>query len=247
MNIIQVVDQNMGGEAGFAEFKTALYQGANTFGLATGSTPVTIYEQLTHSALDFSQKTSINLDEYVGLSPENPQSYHYFMQKHLFDAKPFRESFVPNGLAEDGDAEVKRYDEIIAEHPIDLQLLGLGKNGHIGFNEPGTPFDEGTHRVTLTQSTIDANARFFEDEADVPRYAYSMGIASIMKAKHIVLVAYGEAKADAVAAMIEGPVTEDVPASALQNHDNVTVIVDAAAASKLSTQAQITPFSASVE
>lgn len=238
MKIIKVQDQTMGGKAGFAQFDAALKQGASTFGLATGSTPITIYEEIVASDLDFSEKTSINLDEYVGLSGDDVQSYAYFMHEHLFNAKPFSQSYVPNGLAEDADAEVKRYEEIIDANTIDLQLLGLGQNGHIGFNEPGTSFNETTHKVTLTQSTIDANARFFEDENDVPRYAYSMGIASIMKSKNILLVAYGEAKAAAVAAMIEGLVTEDMPASVLQNHANVTVIVDEAAAIKLSDQVE---------
>ncbi|MBM7616482.1 glucosamine-6-phosphate deaminase [Weissella uvarum] len=242
MKIIKVKDQAMGGQAGFAQFKAALDAGATTFGLATGSTPISIYEQLTASDVDFSDKTSINLDEYVGLGPDDDQSYRHFMQEHLFDAKPFAKSYVPNGLAEDADAEVKRYENIIDENPIDLQLLGLGINGHIGFNEPGTPFTEPTHKVALTQSTIDANARFFADEKDVPRYAYSMGIASIMKSKNILLVAYGEAKAAAVAAMVEGQVTEEMPASILQKHDNVTVIVDEAAAGQLSGNVEMTDF-----
>lgn len=233
MQIIEVKDQAQGGQVGFEIFKDALENGANVFGLATGSTPISIYDTITASDLDFSDKVSINLDEYVGLSGDNDQSYRFFMNQHLFNKKPFRESFVPNGLAEDGEAEVKRYEEIIDSMPIDLQLLGLGANGHIGFNEPGTPFDELTHKVALTESTIEANARFFEDINDVPRDAYSMGIGSIMKGKKILLVAYGAGKADAVAAMIEGPMTEDMPASALQNHKDVTVIVDAASSAKL--------------
>ena len=163
------------------------------------------------------------------------------MNEHLFNKKSFKESYVPDGMA-DAATETARYERIINDNPIDLQILGLGQNGHIGFNEPGTPFDSLTHEVTLTQSTIDANARFFADENDVPRYAYSMGIGSIMKAKQILLVAYGENKADAVAAMIEGPVTEDMPASVLQRHPNVTVIVDAAAAAKLTNREEIVPF-----
>lgn len=127
-----------------------------------------------------------------------------------------------------------RYEQLLADHPIDLQVLGLGGNGHIGFNEPGTPFNAKTHVVKLTQETIDANKRFFEKAEDVPTHAISMGIASIMAAKEIVLLAFGEGKADAVQAMVEGPVTEDCPASVLQNHKNVTIIVDEAAGSKLS-------------
>lgn len=233
MNVIVVKNREQGGQKGFQVFQTAYQNGAKVFGLATGSTPVTTYEALTKSDLDFSQMTSVNLDEYVGLAPDHPQSYHYFMQKHLFDQKPFAQSFVPDGLNDDAEAEMARYDQIIADNPIDLQILGLGQNGHIGFNEPGTDPAVGTHKVKLTESTIKANARFFDNEDEVPRYAYSMGIASIMTSKHILLEAYGAEKAAAVKAMIEGPVTTDVPASFLQNHEQVTVIIDEAAASQL--------------
>ncbi len=221
-------------KAAFNVIKDAMGNGIQTLGLATGSSPVDLYNDMTSSDLDFSKMTSVNLDEYVGLDTKNDQSYHYFMNEHLFSKKPFKQSFVPDGQAADIEQAAKNYDQIIEEHPIDIQLLGIGRNGHIGFNEPGTPFDEGTHKVTLTQSTIDANARFFEHEEDVPRYAISMGIGSIMKSKQIILLAFGEDKADAIKATVEGPVTEDVPASVLQNHDNVIVFVDEAAASKLS-------------
>ncbi|WP_204121016.1 MULTISPECIES: glucosamine-6-phosphate deaminase [Levilactobacillus] len=233
MKVQIVSDKQAGGQAGFRVFEEALQNGAKVLGLATGSTPVTIYEQLAASDLDFSQLTSVNLDEYVGLNADHPQSYHYFMQEHLFNAKPFAHSYVPDGADLDAAKATSEYDQIIAENPIDLQLLGLGKNGHIGFNEPGTDPDSTTHKVTLTDSTIDANARFFDNADEVPRYAYSMGIGSILKAKQILIVAYGEAKAAAVAAMIQGPVTPDVPASYLQTHPNVTVILDEAAASQL--------------
>ncbi len=233
MKVQIVSDKQAGGQAGFRVFEDALQNGAKVLGLATGSTPVTIYEQLAASDLDFSQLTSVNLDEYVGLNADHPQSYHYFMQEHLFNAKPFAHSYVPDGADLDAAKATSEYDQIIAENPIDLQLLGLGKNGHIGFNEPGTDPDSTTHKVMLTDSTIDANARFFDNADEVPRYAYSMGIGSILKAKQILIVAYGEAKAAAVAAMIQGPVTPDVPASYLQTHPNVTVILDEAAASQL--------------
>ncbi|SCB96975.1 glucosamine-6-phosphate deaminase [Weissella bombi] len=240
MKIIEVQDEQAGGKVGFDIFKEALANDAQVFGLATGSTPISIYNELTASDLDFSDKISINLDEYQGLAGTHDQSYRYFMDEHLFNQKPFKESYVPNGLAEDMDAETTRYDRLIADHPLDLQLLGLGQNGHIGFNEPGTPFDIQTHVVDLTPSTIAANARFFASEDDVPRRAISMGIGSIMKSKKILLVAYGENKAQAIAAMVEGPVTTDVPASVLQNHDDVTIIVDRSAASKIKNRDLIT-------
>ncbi|WP_203641712.1 glucosamine-6-phosphate deaminase [Levilactobacillus andaensis] len=233
MNVQVVSDKQAGGQAGFKVFEQALAHGAKVLGLATGSTPVTIYEQLVASDLDFSQLTSVNLDEYVGLNADHPQSYHYFMQQHLFNAKPFANSYVPDGTNVDAAAETKRYDAIIKDNPIDLQLLGLGQNGHIGFNEPGTDPKSTTHKVALTDSTIAANARFFDNADEVPRFAYSMGVGSILQAKQILIVAYGEAKAAAVAAMIQGPVTPDVPASYLQTHPNVTVILDEAAASQL--------------
>lgn len=241
MKILQVKDQQAGGRAGYDVFAEAVKNGAHVFGLATGSTPISIYDELKASDLDFSDKISINLDEYKGLPGTHEQSYRYFMNEHLFNAKPLKESYVPDGMA-DAETETKRYEGIIDANPIDLQILGLGQNGHIGFNEPGTPFDSLTHEVTLTESTIEANARFFEHEDEVPRYAYSMGIGSIMKAKEILLVAYGAAKADAVAAMIEGPVTEDMPASILQKHANVTVIIDEAAGAKLTNREEIVPF-----
>lgn len=233
MEVIIVKDNLEGGKKGYEVFADAIKNGAKTFGLATGSTPLTTYQEIIKSDLDFTDKVSINLDEYVGLGPDNEQSYNYFMHKNLFNAKPFKKSYLPNGLAEDGDAEVKRYDQVIADNPIDLQILGIGRNGHIGFNEPGTPKDSTTHKVALTQSTIDANARFFVNEEDVPEYAYSMGLASIMKSKHILLEAFGADKADAIKGMIEGPETIELPASVLQEHPNVTVILDEAAASKL--------------
>lgn len=233
MKIIQVRDKNEGGQVGYQLVAETLKKGTETFGLATGSTPISIYDALVASNLDFSAATSINLDEYKGLAADHPQSYHYFMAQHLFNEKPFKESFVPDGANSDAATEVARYEKIVDAHPVDLQILGLGKNGHIGFNEPGTPFDSLTHEVALTESTITANARFFDSATAVPRFAYSMGIASIMKAKQILLVAYGAAKAEAVQAMIEGPVSEMLPASILQRHLHVTIILDEAAASRL--------------
>ena len=222
-----------GGKEALKVFKEALDNEVKVFGLATGSTPETTYDELVKSDIDFSSSISVNLDEYVGLKPEDEQSYAYFMKEHLFNAKPFAKSFLPNGMAEDADQECERYDKLLEEYHVGLQLLGIGRNGHIGFNEPGSSFDSKTHKVALTQSTINANSRFFDNEEDVPKYAYSMGIGTIMKSDTILLEAFGKNKAEAVKAMIEGPVTPEVPASVLQNHPDVVVIIDEEAASLL--------------
>lgn len=233
MKVIRVNDANEGGKKAFEIIKDGMENGVKVLGLATGSTPETLYKEMTTSDLDFSDMTSVNLDEYVGLDGSDDQSYRYFMNDHLFNKKPFKETFVPNGKAEDLEAECKRYDGVIAEHPLDLQVLGIGRNGHIGFNEPGTPFDVTTHVVELTESTIEANKRYFDKIEDVPTHALSMGIGSIMQSKKILLMAFGTDKADAIKGMIDGEVTVDLPASVLQNHADVTVIIDEDAASKL--------------
>ena len=233
MQIIRVANAEEGGKKAFELIKEGMNNGAKVLGLATGSTPETLYKEMTASDVDFTEMTSVNLDEYVGLGGEDEQSYRYFMNKHLFDKKPFKETFVPNGKAEDLDAASAEYEKIIDAHPVDIQILGIGQNGHIGFNEPGTPLDSLTHVVELTESTINANKRYFDKVEDVPSRAVSMGIGSIMKGKKMILMAYGEAKAEAIKGMIDGPVTTDMPASALQNHQDVVVIIDDAAASKL--------------
>lgn len=233
MQIIRVANAEEGGKKAFELIKEGMNNGAKVLGLATGSTPETLYKEMTASDVDFTEMTSVNLDEYVGLGGEDEQSYRYFMNKHLFDKKPFKETFVPNGKAEDLDAASAEYEKIIDAHPVDIQILGIGQNGHIGFNEPGTPLDSLTHVVELTESTINANKRYFDKVEDVPTRAVSMGIGSIMKGKKMILMAYGEAKAEAIKGMSDGPVTTDMPASALQNHQDVVVIIDDAAASKL--------------
>ncbi|EHR4558603.1 glucosamine-6-phosphate deaminase [Enterococcus faecalis] len=233
MQIIRVANAEEGGKKAFELIKEGMNNGAKVLGLATGSTPETLYKEMTASDVDFTEMTSVNLDEYVGLGGEDEQSYRYFMNKHLFDKKPFKETFVPNGKAEDLDAASAEYEKIIDAHPVDIQILGIGQNGHIGFNEPGTPLDSLTHVVELTESTINANKRYFDKVEDVPTRAVSMGIGSIMKGKKMILMAYGESKAEAIKGMIDGPVTTDMPASALQNHQDVVVIIDDAAASKL--------------
>ncbi|MDT2809821.1 glucosamine-6-phosphate deaminase [Enterococcus asini] len=233
MEIIRVKDAQAGGEKAFELIKAGMDKGIQTLGLATGSTPIPLYREMTGSDLDFSNMTSINLDEYVGLGVEDEQSYRHFMNDNLFDQKPFKETFVPNGKAENLEAECQRYDAIIDAHPVDIQILGIGRNGHIGFNEPGADLNGTTAVVNLTESTIEANKRFFDKVEDVPTKAISMGIASIMKGKQIILMAFGEDKAEAIYGMVKGPVTNHVPASALQKHDDVIVIVDDAAAAKL--------------
>lgn len=233
MKVIVTENKIQGGAKAFEIFKNEIKNGAKVLGLATGSTPETLYQNFINSDLNCSNLISINLDEYVGLTPDNPQSYHYFMRKHLFDKKPFKKSYVPDGMTKDVAATCKEYDQIIKDNPIDVQLLGIGRNGHIAFNEPGTLFDIGTHEVKLTENTIKANSRFFDNEDEVPKSAICMGTANIMDAKKVVLMAFGEKKAQAIKEMIEGPVTEQVPASILQKHPDVTVIVDKAAAQEL--------------
>lgn len=208
-------------------------------GLATGSSPVGTYQNLVKwyqkGDLDFSNVSSINLDEYRGLKPDNDQSYRYFMDTNLFNHINIDKSktFVPNGLEEDSQKACQDYDQIIENiGGVDLQLLGLGHNGHIGFNEPSDAFPSGTHCVDLAPSTIEANKRFFASEADVPRQAYTMGIRSIMLAKKIVMLVSGEAKAEILKKVVCGPITPEVPASVLQLHRDVVIVADEAALSK---------------
>ncbi len=209
-------------------------------GLATGSTPVGTYKQLVEwcdkGELSFAQVHSVNLDEYVGLAPEHDQSYRYFMQTNLFDHVDIKKenTNVPNGLAADPEAECARYNKVIRDlGGIDLQLLGLGHNGHIAFNEPGNGFELETHTVDLTESTIEANKRFFASADEVPRKAFTMGIKNIMNARSLLMVVNGEAKADIVCRALTDAVTTEVPASVLQLHPNVTIVGDKAALAKL--------------
>lgn len=209
-------------------------------GLATGSSPIGTYEELVKKyeagELDFSEVTTVNLDEYKGLPKENEQSYYYFMHDNLFDKvniKP-ENTHLPDGTNLDSEEEAARYEALVQSlGTVDLQLLGLGRNGHIGFNEPAADFPKITHCVDLTESTIEANKRFFASADEVPRQAYTMGIGTIMKADKILVVANGEDKADAVAAMVQGKINPEVPASILQLHNNVILVADEAALSKL--------------
>lgn len=212
---------------------------AAVLGLATGSTPIGMYELLCEAVradeLSFKRVRAVNLDEYVGLPASHEQSYAYFMRKNLFDhVDILRENtFIPCGTATDLAAECARYSAVLQTLRQDLQVLGLGSNGHIGFNEPGTPFTSTTYPVDLTESTIRDNARLFADEREVPRKAITMGIAEIMRSRKILLMASGENKAKAVYGLVKGEVTEQLPASILQRHENVTLVLDTAAASLL--------------
>lgn len=208
-------------------------------GLATGSTPLGVYRQLVEwydkGDLDFSDVTTVNLDEYKGLSPDNPQSYHYFMKKHLFGKVniDLHKTFLPDGTEPDSAAACQKYNEVLRRvGEPDLQLLGLGHNGHIGFNEPDNYLSTETHCVTLSERTIKANTRFFASEEEVPREAYTMGIKTIMSAHRILVIVSGEDKADIVKTAFFGPITPQVPASILQLHRSVTLVADEAALSK---------------
>ena len=208
-------------------------------GLATGSSPVGTYDNLTamyeKGDLDFSSVTTVNLDEYKGLDASNDQSYRYFMNTHLFNRVniPMERTFVPDGTETDSEKACSAYNEILhSVGTVDLQLLGLGHDGHIGFNEPADYFPDETHCVDLTEVTIQANKRFFQSEADIPRQAYTMGIGTIMRAKMVLVVVSGADKADILNQVITGPVTPQVPASILQFHPNAVIIADEAALSK---------------
>ena len=210
-----------------------------TIGFATGSTPIGMYQKLidmyNEGKLSFKDITTFNLDEYVGLEKTHDQSYYYFMHDKLFNHVDIDESKVNflSGTAKDTFAECKRYSDLLASNPIDLQILGIGANGHIGFNEPNTDFNSVTREVMLTEKTITDNARFFESIDDVPKSALTMGINEIMAAKKIILLANGKNKADAVLSMINGEVSSECPASVLQLHNDVVVVLDKESASKI--------------
>ncbi len=209
-------------------------------GLATGSTPLGLYGELIRmhrqEGLDFSKVTTFNLDEYVGLNPDHPQSYHYFMRENLFSRINLDPRFVhlPDGMAMDIEDHCQWYEERIrATGGLDLQVLGIGANGHIAFNEPGSSLGSRTRVKTLTGTTREANSRFFDSEDEVPRYALTMGVGTIMEARELLLVASGEGKADAIRASVEGPITAMVPASIVQMHPRAFLVIDRAAAAGL--------------
>ena len=240
MRIIHAKDyQDMSRKAANIISAQVILRPDSVLGLATGSTPLGIYRQLIawyeKGDVDFSKATTINLDEYCGLSPEDEQSYCCFMRRNFFDHIniDLSRTYLPDGTQTDSVLECARYDRVIADNGgIDLQLLGIGRNAHIGFNEPDDHFSRGTHQVTLTESTIQANTRFFQRPEDVPHKAYSLGMQAIMQARKILLVASGPEKADALRLAFFGPVTPEVPGSILQLHQDVTVIADEAALSR---------------
>ena len=211
-----------------------------TLGLATGGTPVGMYKELIdmhkNNSLDFSKVTTVNLDEYVGLSGEHDQSYRYFMDSNLFNHVNIRKeyTYVPSGLAEDMLKECVNYDKRIEElGGIDVQVLGIGSNGHIGFNEPSDTLSLGTHVTDLAESTIEANSRYFASKEEVPTKALTMGLGAIMKAKKILLMVSGESKAEIMDKVVNGKITTQVPASFLQMHKDVVLIIDEDAARKI--------------
>lgn len=204
-----------------------------TLGLATGGTPQGLYEELNNdhqlNGTSYQHVSTFNLDEYIGLSGEHPNSYYHYMNDNLFKHIDIDtdNTHIPSGKASNLEQECEAYDEKIRSHGgIDLQVLGIGSNGHIGFNEPGTSFESNTHIVELTQSTIEANARYFNSIEEVPAHAITMGISSIMKSKEILLLVSGESKQEALKKLVEGEISEDFPASILNSHDHVTVIAD---------------------
>ena len=212
----------------------------SVLGLATGSTPIGMYENLVSlnkkADIDFSEVRTFNLDEYYKLPKENDQSYHYFMYKNLFDHININPEniHIPNGMTDDVDAECERYDELIKEAGgVDIQVLGIGNNAHIGFNEPTINFEKGTHLVQLEDSTIEANSRFFDNIEDVPKKAITMGVGSIFKSRKIMLIATGENKAEAIYNTVYGKVVPEVPASILQFHSDIVLILDKEAAKLL--------------
>ena len=241
MKIIEASDYNgMSRKAANIISAQVILNPKSILGLATGSTPLGVYQQLIDwfkkGDIDFSGVNSVNLDEYCGLKPRHPQSYHYYMHKNFFDHIniPEQNIHIPDGQSSDIAAECLNYDKLIANlGGIDLQLLGLGITGHIGFIEPNVSFDKTTHKVALERETIISNSRFFDNAEDVPKYAITMGIKSIMQAKKILLIVSGEEKAEILEKSLFGPVTPLVQASILQLHPDVTVVADTKALSQI--------------
>lgn len=239
-NIIVCKDYDEVSSEAFKVMRKTLDKGNPVLGLATGSTPVGLYKKMIadHNSRGTSYKEIItfNLDEYVGLPKDHEQSYYTFMHENLFNSIDIPEEnvHIPEGNTADPEEAAKAYEDALKKHTVDLQVLGIGSDGHIAFNEPGTPFDSETHITDLAEQTIQDNARFFDnDPSKVPTKAITQGLASIMRARSILLIATGANKADAVYGMIKGEVSTDCPASILQKHDSVYVVLDEAAAARI--------------
>ncbi|VDH01038.1 Glucosamine-6-phosphate deaminase [Lysinibacillus sphaericus] len=198
----------------------------HVLGLATGSTMEPVYEKMTESDLDFTNVTAFNLDEYIGIPATHKNSYAYYMNELLFSKKPFKETHIENGMAEDLDAECVRYETLLKENPLDIQFLGIGENGHIAFNEPGTSPESVTHVVELTESTIAVNSQYFTEDETMPVTALTMGISSIMQAKKLIVAAFGEKKRPALEKLFAGVVSTEWPVTYLLDHPDVIVITD---------------------
>ncbi|WP_432355866.1 glucosamine-6-phosphate deaminase [Sporosarcina sp. A2] len=198
----------------------------HVLGLATGSTMEPVYEKMRASELDFTTVTAFNLDEYIGIPATHTNSYAHYMKEHLFSTKPFKETHIEDGMAEDLDAECVRYETLLKENPLDIQFLGIGENGHIAFNEPGTSPESVTHVVELTESTIEVNSQYFTEDETMPTTALTMGISSIMQAKKLIVVAFGEKKRAALEKLFAGEVSTEWPVTYLLDHPDVTVITD---------------------
>lgn len=239
MKIIKVQSYEEGSKKAFEIVKEVLVEKKDAvLGLATGSSPIGLYKEMIQDYKENNQSyqdvITVNLDEYMGLERDHQESYYTFMHRNLFNHIDIKEENIhlPSSIG-NMEENVKKYEEVLAKYKPDVQILGVGANGHIGFNEPGTPFNSRTHTVTLAEKTRQDNARFFNDISEVPTHAITMGIQNILEAKKIVLVAFGENKKDAVYGLVHGEISEDLPASILQKHSDVTIIVDEEAAKKL--------------
>lgn len=227
LKLIKVENPEQGAEQVYEIIKNELEGGRlSVLGLATGSTMIPVYNKFTSSDLDFSTIVTFNLDEYIGIPESSPNSFASFMSEQLFDKKEFRKTNIPDGMAEDLAEECAAYEELLEEYPLDIQLLGVGENGHIAFNEPGTPFDSLTHVAQLAESTIGVNSQYFEKNEKVPETAFTMGISSILAAKKLVVLAFGEKKRAAIEKLFEGNVTTEWPITKLVDHNDVIVITD---------------------
>ena len=236
MKILVTKNKEEASQKAFKLLQTDIINGAQVLGLATGSSPLGLYQKMTNSSVDYSNLISINLDEYVGISRDHEQSYYTFMHENLFNYIdcPEENIHVPEGNTDDHEKACVDYENALKQHVVDIQVLGIGSDGHIAFNEPGCPFDSETHLMELTEQTRSDNARFFDGDINqVPTLSITQGLGSIMRAKKILLIATGANKADAVWGMLKGEKTTDCPASILQDHADVTVILDRAAASRI--------------